>query len=322
MIRVGVLRGGPSSEYEVSLKSGEHVLKSLNQDKYTPVDVFIGKDGVWRIDGMVVTPDMLHRKIDVAFNALHGEYGEDGQVQHVLDHHAIPYTGSGKVSSALAMHKAHTKDVLKRFGAKVKFALHRLVHKNEHTRDFVIDLYRTFPHPAIIKPVSLGSSVGISIVHSVDELDQALARAFEVSDQVLVEEYIKGKEATVGVVENFRGQALYSLPPGEIIPHAHKRFFDYEAKYEGASDEIFPGNFSRDEVVELESAAREVHTLLGLDHYSRSDFIVTPRRGIYFLEVNTLPGLTGESLLPKALRSVGSSLPEFVEHVIQLAHGK
>jgi D-alanine-D-alanine ligase len=152
-------------------------------------------------------------------------------------------------------------------------------------------------------------------------LQHALERAFAVSPQALVEEFIKGREATVGVIDNFRNQKTYALMPVEIVPPAGHSFFSYDAKYGGQSLERCPGHFTDVEKQELERLAKLVHEALELKHYSRSDFIIS-RRGIYFLEVNTLPGLTQESLLPKALHAVGASMSHFLDHVIALAHKK
>ena len=131
-------------------------------------------------------------------------------------------------------------------------------------------------------------------------------------------QYIPGIEATVGVIDNYRNEETYALPPIEIRPK-NKTFFDYEAKYGGATNEIVPGNFEYEDKLKLEDIAKKVHNVLGLRHYSRADFIVSPSRGIYVLEANTLPGLTEESLLPKALKAVGASMSHFFNHVLQLA---
>ena len=184
------------------------------------------------------------------------------------------------------------------------------------------EVFRKMPLPLVVKPRSLGSSVGVSIVRSFSELISAVEKVFEKSDATLIEEYIQGKEATCGVIDGFRGSEFYTLPPIEIIPPADRKFFDYEAKYGGASSEICPGNFSGGEKEELSRLASYVHRTLGLRHYSRSDFIVHPRRGIYFLEVNTLPGLTSESLVPKALLAVGASGEQFLDHILSLVLGK
>jgi D-alanine-D-alanine ligase len=317
---VGVLRGGPSSEYEVSLKSGAAVLEALEREKYDPRDIFISRDGQWHLHGVTVHPEKALAGVDVAFNAMHGHYGEDGQVQRTLDALGVPYTGSDAFSSALAFNKHRTKEVAKKVGVKVVHGM--VVEKPAERADLeavAFDIFRTFPHPAIVKPVIGGSSVGTTVADNFHALAWALEQAFEVSDRALVEEYIQGREATVGVIDDFRGEATYALLPVEIVPAPHHSFFSYEAKYGGDTIERCPGNFTRDEKDELMRIAKLVHENLNLSHYSRSDFIVS-RRGIYFLEVNTLPGLTNESLLPKALHAVGSSLTYFLDHIITLAH--
>ncbi len=319
---VGVLRGGPSTEYEVSLKSGANVLQALNQEHFEPRDIFIDKKGQWHLHGVGVHPERALRGVDVAFNAMHGEFGEDGEVQKLLEQLAIPYTGSDALSSAIAFNKHKTKDAVVKFGVKVP----RHVIVNQPTAEFPLEakalhIFRTFPLPVIVKPVVGGSSVGTTLVENFHALEWALAQGLQVAPKVLVEEFIKGREATVGVIDHFRNEKVYALMPIEIIPPPDRPFFDYEAKYSGKSIERVPGNFTDTEKAHLMDLARKVHEGMGLKHYSRSDFIVS-RRGIYFLEVNTLPGLTGESLLPKALGAVGSKMSDFLHHVIDLAHRK
>lgn len=315
-IRVGVLRGGPSNEYEVSLKTGANIIKSL-PEKYSPVDVFIDKKGIWHINGVAYEPRDVFKKIDVAFNALHGEYGEDGKVQKILDAFSIPYTGSKSLPSAIGMNKALAKNIFKSHGIKTPY--HNVESKNEDVDDIAVRLFGTFPMPAVVKPIASGSSVGVSIAFNFQGLKDALSKAFLYSDTVLVEEFIKGREATCGVIDEFRGKDYYSLLPVEIIKPEKSDFFDYDAKYCGGSQEICPGNFSQNEKKDIQDLAIATHRALGLRHYSRSDFIISPRRGIFILEVNTLPGLTSESLLPKSLNAVGCSLPDFLDHLITLA---
>ena len=315
--KVGVLRGGPSSEYEVSLKTGSAVLKNLAHEKlaekYEPLDIFIDRAGVWHIAGVPVKPHEALTRADVFVNALHGEYGEDGKVQALLDQHNARYTGSRALASALGMNKTLAKGIFKKSGIKTPY--HIVIADRKYSP---LDIFRTFPMPAVVKPVSAGSSVGISIVRAFDDLEPAIEAAFKIGDEVLIEEFIPGVEATVGVINGFRGEELYALPPIEIR-HNHG-FFDYEAKYSSAdTPEIVPGNFTNEQKAELIRLAREVHATLGLRHYSRTDFIVSPRRGVYILEVNTLPGLTEASLVPKALTAVGSNLPEFLDHIVGLA---
>jgi D-alanine-D-alanine ligase len=315
-IKVAVLRGGPSGEYDVSLKTGATVLKHLPQ-KYEPYDVWIDKQGHWHRQGIAMKPNHALRSIDVVFNALHGEYGEDGKVQRDLDQLGIPYTGAGSLASAIGMNKILSKEQFKKAG--IKTPIYKVLEVTDDLDDKIVELFRTFPHPAVVKPATSGSSLGVSIVHTLAELREGVKNAFQYARKVLIEEYIKGKEATCGVVDNFRGKDIYALIPVEIVPQ-DKKFFDYEAKYQGKSQEICPPkSFTHDQKRELEELAVKVHQALNLRHYSRTDFIVSPKRGIYVLEVNTLPGLTSESLLPKSLHAVGMKLPDFFDHVLSLA---
>ncbi len=316
--RVAVLRGGPSTEHEVSLKTGASVIKNL-PSKYEVIDVYIDHDGVWHIKGAPIKPQDIHKIADVVFNAMHGQYGEDGTVQKLLEQIGIPFTGSKSLASAIGMNKALSKDFFKQNGLKI--AHHKIYKKSDYHPGLAGEIFRTFPQPSVIKPVKGGSSVGTSKVYSIAEIDAGLKKGFESDDEVIIEEFIKGKEGTCGVLDSFRGKDIYSLLPVEIVPKKHQAFFDYESKYssdEGA-DEICPGNFSREESEQIQKMAAIAHQAVGARHYSRSDFIVTPRRGIFILEINTLPGLTEASLLPKEIKAVGSSYAELLEHLIELA---
>jgi len=317
---VGVLRGGPSSEYDVSLKSGASVLRALNQEHFEPRDIFIDRIGQWHLHGVGVEPERALRGVDVAFNAMHGEYGEDGEVQRLLEQLAIPYTGSDARSSALAFNKQKTKDAV--FALGVKVPLHVIV--NPPTEETSLEkkalyIFRTFPLPVIVKPIIGGSSLGMTLAENYQTLEWALARALEIAPKALVEEYIPGREVTVGVINNFRNEQIYALLPVEIVTPQASPFYDYAAKYSGTTKLVTPSNFVLDTKKYLEETAKRVHAHLGLRHYSRSDFIVG-KRGIYFLEVNTLPGLTEHSNMPHAIDAVGSNFPQFLHHVIDLAH--
>ena len=316
-IRVGVLRGGPSSEYDISLKTGSTVLGHLDDEKYRARDILIDKNADWFINGAPTSPAKLHSHIDVAFNALHGHYGEDGQVQRELERYSIPYTGSGVSSSASAMHKGSAKKVFQTLG--IRTPSHETITNGMHNlHDEVLRVFRALPGPYIVKPVSGGSSVGIMRANSFGELIDAVAEVFDEHNTALVEQYVDGVEATCGVIDAFRDSEHYALPPVEIVPSEEHAFFNYKAKYDGSTNEVCPATFSREIKEKLQDAASRIHAGMRLRHYSRSDFIVTPR-GIYALEVNTLPGLTEESLLPKSLAAVGCTLNEFLDHLIGLA---
>ena len=319
-VHVAVLRGGPSREYDVSLATGAAVIEHLPEERYHVKDVLISRDGTWHTRGIPTTPERALRDVDVAFVGLHGAYGEDGQVQRVLEAHHIPYTGSGVLASAMAMNKAQTREHV---GAceGVTMPPYTVLSAQDVGEDYTGAAQHVFAQfgPAyIVKPLRGGSSLGVVIAETVVSLADTLALAFEDTDAVIVERYIQGREATCGVLEHFRGEQVYGLPPIEIIPPEKSAFWDYDAKYDGSTTEICPGNFSEDEKRRMQDAARAVHRALGLRHYSRSDFIVAPS-GIYFLEVNTLPGLTPHSLLPKAVDAVGVRFGDFLEHLIALA---
>lgn len=316
---VGVLRGGPSREHEVSLKSGATILANLHPERFETRDIYIDKRGHWHVRGREVAPERALRQLDAVLIGLHGEYGEDGEVQKLLERFGIPYAGADSFASYLAMHKVMAKQHAREAGLLTPDFRH--IERAEDSESAAVEVTRAFHQPVVVKPIGWGSSVGVSIVGGYAEVLGAIRTLFESGAAgVLVEEFMRGKEATVGVVEGLRGEELYTLPTVEIIPPSND-FFSYDAKYSGASREICPGNFSRVETEELQRLARAAHRALGLRHYSRSDFIVTPK-GVYYLETNTLPGLTEQSLLPKSLASVGVSLPEFLSHLVNLARSR
>ncbi len=315
--RVAVLRGGPSDEYDVSMKTGSEVSAALRRQGFDVVDVIINKKGNWLVQGFERAPKDALVFVDVVFNALHGAYGEDGTVQRELDRLGLPYTGSRAYPSALAMNKILTKDVLRSVGVKTAPHL-RVTRVGSDVRRVAASIESLFGPTYIIKPVNGGSSIGTRKANGVHELVRGLTEALKERDEVLVEKYIHGREATVGIVEGLRNETHYSLPAIEIVPPLSRDFFDYDSKYSGETDELCPGRFSRNEKEELADAALKAHVALGLSHYSRSDFIVSDK-GIYFLETNTLPGLTRESLVPKALAAVGHGYDDFVVHLLSLA---
>lgn len=317
---VGVLRGGPSKEHEVSLKTGHAILTGLSEEHFTARDIYIDKQGVWHERGRPTSPERVLPTLDVVLIGLHGEYGEDGEIQKLLERYGVPYAGADSFGSYLAMHKVLTKERAKDLGLLTP--KYRFVETGSDTHEAALDITRSFHQPVIIKPVRWGSSVGIRIVGGFQPVHTAIEDLLAGgAGGVLVEELIRGTEATAGVVEGLRGEELYALPPVEIVPPGQD-FFSYEAKYSGSSKEIVPGRFQKPIQEELMHMARTMHKGLDLRHYSRSDFMVSPK-GIYFLETNTLPGMTSESLLPKSLAAVGVAFPDFLSHLVDLAlHGK
>ena len=320
-VNVAVLRGGPSNEYDVSLATGAAVLAHLPEERYATKDILIGKDGTWHARGIPTTPDRALQDVDVAFIALHGEYGEDGTVQKMLDAHKIPYTGSGVFPSAIAMDKGRARAHLSSL-AGVKMPQHATLHAvdiHDSLHKEAEHIFYQFGPPYIVKPLRGGSSVGIAIAHSILELADALDEVFGLCDAVIIEQFIHGKEGTCGVVDELRGERVYALPPIEIVVPEGKRTFDYEAKYDGTTQELCPAeSFSQHEKETLQHAARAVHEQLGLSHYSRSDFIIAPS-GVYFLEVNTLPALRSSTTFLKSTDAVGLRFSDFLTHTLQQA---
>lgn len=314
-IRVGVVRGGPSSEYAVSLKTGESVLRHLNREKYAPVDILLTTRGEWYMNGVLTDLATIAQHIDVAWNALHGTFGEDGKVQQLFESFGIPYTGSGIVASAVGMHKGLAKERFAEAGLLTPRGI--VVSALDDLNESAFQIFRDRRLPLVVKPVSGGSSVATQIVRTFEDLGRAIEAASKYGD-ILVEELIEGREATCSVIDTSVLGEHVVLFPVEIVPPATTDFFDYDAKYGGGSQEICPGRFPFATHQALRQLASRAHKAIGARHYSRSDFIISPK-GIYILETNTLPGLTEQSLLPKALVVGGVTMPEFLDHIVSLA---
>lgn len=318
-LRIAVLRGGPSREYDISLKTGANILKTLSPEKFKIEDIFVSKDGQWHRHGMATSPNDALRGIDVLINAMHGDFGEDGRVQRIVKDSGVAYTGAEAFGASMSLNKDTAKKAYKNKNLKTP---EHLVFKGteEDVKKIALQIFREFPQPSIIKPVYGGSSFDIYYCDTYEKVFNAINILSLKNEPFIVEEYIKGKEASAAVVEDFRGNDLYALPPVEI--RNKSPYFSYEDKYTvGGTHKMSPGSFSPDEREMLRELAREAHDALHLRHYSQSDFIVTPR-AIYILETNALPGLTETSILPHALDAAGSNLSEFLEHIINLAKEK
>lgn len=311
------MRGGPSSEYDVSLKTGGNILSVL-RDRHETHDILIDKAGNWHIDGMARTPERIFPHVDVMFNALHGQYGEDGRVQQILDSHGVAYTGSKALPSAIGMNKVLAKKFFRDAGLKTP--RHVEIRRDSYDGHVISKTFSDFSNEVIVKPTSAGSSIGISLIRKKEDLNGAIEAALEHSTGALVEEFIKGREATCGVVQGSFGNDAYALHPVEIKNLSKENeIWGYESKYSDELHELIcPGNFTNKEEEAIQNGAILAHQALGLRHYSRSDFIVADD-GVYILEVNTLPGMTPSSLFPKALAAAECSLGDFLDHILMLA---
>jgi D-alanine-D-alanine ligase len=355
-IRVGVLVGGASSERDISLASGKMVAEHLPKDRYDVVvldtlalmahnphlseemrararNLLLGSSSASAAENLpeafreevragassalaatrALTPSSERLGIDVAFLALHGRFGEDGTVQGFLELLGVPYVGSGVLASAVAMDKVVAKRLLGVEGIPTPKGT--MVSRREFQEDQKGALERGAGFlPAVVKPVSQGSSIGMSLAETEEGLLAALGTAFAFDSRALVEERLVGKELTVGVIGN---RELSALPVVEIVPK--KAFFDYQAKYDPSfSEEICPARISEMDRLAAQALALRAHRALSCRGLSRVDMILT-EGGPVVLEVNTIPGMTINSLLPKAARVSGMAFGELLDRLVQLA---
>ena len=314
---VGVLRGGTSSEYPLSLKTGAAILQALPEDKYETRDILVDKNGLWHLRGMPVTPARALAQLDVVLNAIHGGVGEDGSVQRMLDRAGVPYAGSRALPSNMSLNKARTYELLRKRGIPVPRGRTFNLEQEISAEDMAREIFQQFGPPYIVKPTNEGASNGVRYVATLIELPDAIADVLEAFGTAKVQEYLMGAEVSVGVIEDFRGEELYTLPPVHIIIPDGK-FLTFEHHDQGLARHIVPSNFSDEEKQLFADIARTAHRALGLAHYSRADIMLT-RSGAYLLEMNSVPGLYHGAAFPPALEAVGSSIREFVEHAIHLA---
>ncbi len=290
---IAVLKGGPGAERAVSLNSAAAVANALRSlgANVTEIDVH---------DAHFVVPPGTA----LAFNIIHGTFGEDGQLQAILDARGIPYTGEGEAGSQLAFDKIASKKHFEAAG--VPTAKWEIVAKGDAP---------TLPLPFVVKPPREGSSVGVHIVQDTVALDAALEDCFARDHEVLIEEFIQGKELTVGVVGD------EAFPIVEIVPKVD--FYSYENKYtKGASDYFCPARLDEATTKKVQAAALAAHRSLGLEVYSRVDVLLDAQGNPYVLEVNTIPGMTETSLLPKGAAAVGVSFPALCERIAALSLAK
>jgi D-alanine-D-alanine ligase len=312
-LRVAVLFGGTSDEREVSLASGKNVIANLSRKRFDVVPIEIRKNGSWRREAKTFSSsryaDAL-RGVDLVFNALHGSFGEDGRVQALLEYAGVPYTGSGVEASSLGMDKLKTKRIVSTYGILTpKF----ISFSRTSPAKVIAQIKREIGLPCVMKPNASGSSVGISIIKTMSELKRSVTEAFCSDDDILIEEYISGRELTCGVLGNEK--EMMALPPVEI--KTTETFFDYHAKYHSKdTQEICPAPVSAKVSREIQAAAVRAHEALGCSGLTRSDFMLAPNGKLYFLEINTLPGLTAASLCPKEAAALGWSYAELLERII------
>ncbi len=334
-LKVAVLMGGKSAEHEISLLSGHEVVKNLNPQKYQVLPIIISRDAkTWQIgqsnQNLLDSPtsnqnDARKRKdnnlskldyvslvedhkIDVVFIAMHGSFGEDGTIQAFLELIDMPYTGSGVLTSALGMDKIYSRKLFTQAGLKTPNFV--TVEKGKSSSH----VFKNLKSPVFVKPSNQGSSIGVAKVSKKNNLKKALNYAHRYSKVALIEKFIDGIEVTCAIIGNENPKAL---PLIEIVPK--RDFFDYKAKYdERLTDEIVPARISKGTAKKAQGAALTAYKTLGCRGFGRVDMIIKGN-DVYVLELNTIPGLTSVSLVPKAAKAAGISYPELLEKIISFA---
>lgn len=340
-IKLGIIFGGKSGEHKVSLSSVQGVISALNKDKYNLSFLAITKNGEWlsgkeaeeylalsqkfdleseEIKSFIENRktnglrDLLEKKIDgqkidLILPILHGPFGEDGRLQGMLDILEIPYVFSNHLAHALAMNKPKTKIIAENVGVLTAKSL-------AFNRKEMIDLQEivtSLKFPLIIKPAELGSSVGMTLTNDENELKAGIEKAFSVDENILLEEFISGREMTVTIIEVNSPKAIIIT---EIVSQK-ATWFDYNSKYnKGGSRHICPAEISKELEEKIKRQSEAIFKKVGCRDLARADFIVDKNEQIYFLEINTIPGMTPTSLVPEALQKTGSSLGEFLDEVI------
>jgi D-alanine-D-alanine ligase len=297
-IKVGVLGGGVSSEREISLLSAEQAFKSLTSSGVDAISIDINTSKKLEVKKII-----LSKKIDAAFIALHGEFGEDGRIQEILQELGIPYTGSGPGASYLAMNKIFSKKIF--------------VRDKIPTADFLVyekgkELTQNIKYPTVVKPYFSGSSLGVSVVPSQADLPRALAKALALQDKVILEDYIAGRELTVGILKD------RPLAVVEIVPKAG--YFDFTTKYgDGLARVSAPASIESTVYKNVQEIAVSAHESLGCKHFSRVDLRLDRDNNIFVLEVNSIPGLTTHSLLPLSASACGITFDKLILEMLELA---
>lgn len=318
---IAVIMGGYSSEVEISLKSGNVVYKHLNRDKYNPYKVHILK-GKWvlvdentnehPINKHDFSAEIEGEKItfDCVFNAIHGTPGENGTILAYFELLELKHTSASFYQMALTFNKRDTLSVVKQYGIPVANSVY-LNKGNEINEDQIITKIGL---PCFVKPNNAGSSFGISKVHDKEELIPAIEKAYKEDSEILIESFLDGTEVSVGVIQ-YKGETKV-LPITEIV--SENDFFDYEAKYEGKSQEITPARLSQEQENRVRNIAKRIYEILNMSGFSRSEYIFVNNEP-HFLEINTVPGITEASILPQQANCAGISLSDLFGNAIEMA---
>lgn len=319
--KIAIVYGGYSSEYKISEKSARVIFEHIDREFYEPYLVEITKKS-WHVNmkGGGVAPvdknkftfisDNIEMGFDTAFITIHGTPGEDGKLQSYFDMIGLKYINSGHFGSALTFNKWACNSFLRAFGIATAKAI--LIRKGDTPN--AIEIADEIGFPCFIKPNGAGSSFGVSKVKTLMEMPVAIAKAFEEDNEVVVESFIKGREITCGLY--FNGSEIIPLPPTEII--SQNEFFDYNAKYNGQSQEVTPAPISSEWTTLIQNTSKSIYRRLGLKGLARIDFMVTDEGVPYLIEVNTTPGMSEQSIVPQQIRAMGKTVKEVLTQLIEV----
>lgn len=319
--RVGVLRGGVGPEYNVSLETGSYVLAHISRDKYRAIDILIDRDGVWHQNGIPMNPDDIAMHIDVVFNALHGTDGEDGRIQRFLESKDIPFVGSDSLPSALTGNKSVAKERLRSIGYQtpkyiVLQDLGKFADETErlnHIRRKAMEVFKKMSGSWIVKPILGSASTHTYLVTTFSELISILHYLSDMFNEILVEEYIEGKEVVSAILDGYRSEDHYAMPTHEVLsredmPKAGPKPMGLHRVYVVGKDAV--------QKKKIEDMTRDIHREFGLTDFSLVEYIISPDNQIYVLEVDSIPIMNKGSVVHTMLESVGLSEADFIDHLI------
>ncbi len=315
------MRGGTSSEYSLSLKTGAAMLAALPEDRYETRDIFIDRAGIWHQRGIPMQPARAVQQIDVVLNALHGGMGEDGTVQRFLKRAGVAYAGASPLGSSISIDKIRTHELLEQADILMPHAAVFGLDDDMDTAQMAQFVFSQFAPPYIVKPPREGNGNGIRLAATIIALPDAIADVLDVYGSALVEEYIQGDHVEAAVIEGFRNEGLYVTPPAQQKIPEGSRIIEPHHYESGVIAHVCPTDFSRKEKTAIANTARRAHQVLGMDHFSHLDMIRTPH-GIYLLELNSVPSLYEGASLQPMLETVGATVPQFLEHQIALARAR
>jgi len=302
-LKIGLISGGISSEREISLMTGKNIYQSLLRSGYDTIFIDLKNDFCRKL-----------KEINLAFLAIHGRYGEDGTAQGLLELMRVPYTGSGVLSSAIAINKILSKKILKYENIPTPDYIALDFSESRDLKKINSVIEKRFNYPVVVKPNSEGSTIGVNIVKKNGQLKHAIEDVLKYDCKVLIEEYIRGRELTVSII----GREPVALPVIEIKPKSG--FYDYKSKYtKDMTEYIVPAELDSQTEKNVSEAALKCHKVLGCSGISRVDFILDDHNNIYFFELNTMPGMTATSLVPKAAKAVGIDFDLLVEIILDSA---